>query len=230
MPDGDTTFLHAKKVVYWGGNLTDSAYHDFNFNIDLWVRDYLKRQDYELLNAGQLKEFMTSKLGGASQTVIVFADNKIPKSVVEDESENALIRKYLTAGGKIVLLSTINPLFVKCDPVTGVVQDVNLKLASKVFGIEFPEQDFGNGHYYAPYTQEGKRWGLRGYTIGFWPVDPKEVTKVLATDEFGKAAAWIKNYGGPEGSGLLQLSINPPGVLGPDFYPMRAAIEYGINW
>ncbi len=228
----DTSFIHPKRFVYWQGTASDSGYHDFGLSIDLWVRDYLKRQGYEQLNATALKNFMTGALGNAAVSVVVFADNKIPKELVDrDAPEKSLIRKYLEAGGKVALLSQINPLFVITDPATGSIQNVEPTVASKVFGIHFSTQDFGNGLHYAPYTAEGHRWGLWGdYTIGFWPIDPKEVTTVLATDEYGKAASWIKNYGGPEGSGLLELSVNPPWVLGQDFFPMRAAIEYGICW
>jgi hypothetical protein len=228
---GNNSFINAKKVVYWEGKLSDQGFSFFQFNLDLWIRDYLVRQGYEFVNAEKLKEFINSKLSDAARTVIVFADNKIPKNIMEDESENTLLRKYLNAGGKVVLLSTINPLFVTTDSTTGAItgQD-NTPLASKVFGINFPSQDYGTGHHYAPYTFEGKRMGLLGYMTGFWPVAPEQVTTVLATDEYGKAAAWLKNYGGPEGSGLLQLSINPSGItLGPDFFPIRRAIKYGLT-
>jgi outer membrane protein assembly factor BamB len=227
----DTTFIHSRRIVYYEGNLTDSAFHYFNLGVDVWVRDYLKRQGYELMNADQLKIFMSSKLDGASHTVVVFADNKIPKAVVNEESENTLIRKYLDAGGKVVFLTTVNPLFITTDPKTGaLLGNTNIELASKIFGIKFSTQDFGNGFYYSPYTEQGKKWGLVGYTEGYWPVDPIQVTTVLARDEYGKAVCWVKNYGGPQGSGLMTLSFIPTNVLGSDFFPMRAAIEYGINW
>ena len=149
--------------------------------------------------------------------------------MVEEKSEKALIRKYLNAGGKIVFLGT-NPLFAICNPITGVLEDVTEKQASLVLGLEFSPQTYGYGHHLSIYTHEGNRWGLLGSSIGFWPVNPKVVTNILALDENGYAASWLKNYGGPDGSGLMQLYINPAGVLGADFFPMRAAIEYGIGW
>jgi hypothetical protein len=34
-----------------------------------------------------------------------------------------------------------------------------------------------------------------------------QVSEVLGTYEYGHGSGWIKNYGGPEGTGLLQLAV-----------------------
>jgi WD40 repeat protein len=224
-------FVNARRIVYYEGNKSDSAFHYLNFGIDAWIRDYLVRQGYELINSpDKLAAFMNSKLDGAARTVVVFSDNKVPNELVEEESDKALIRRYLNAGGKVVFMSTANPLFFLTDPKSGVLRSAqNLDRASKVFDIKFPTQDFGAGFYYSPYTKEGQRLGLLGYTKAYWPLDPKQITTALALDENGKTPCWIKNYGGPDGSGLMTFSFVPVFVL-PDFFPMRAAIEYGITW
>ncbi|MFN7118787.1 MAG: hypothetical protein ACK4TA_18455, partial [Saprospiraceae bacterium] len=75
------------------------------------------------------------------------------------------------------------------------------------------------GFYRAEVTPAGKQNGLHGWWVNACAVDPKQVTTVLALDEKGKASAWIKNYGGREGSGLVQLPplsyflANPAAVL-----------------
>jgi hypothetical protein len=50
---------------------------------------------------------------------------------------------------------------------------------------------------------------------------------VLALDEAGGAGAWVKSFGGPEGTGLVQLWISrdTPGPL----TEIRAAVEYGLR-
>ena len=227
--NADNSFANAKKIVYWEGNLSDSAYHYFNANVDLWIRDYLKRQDYELMNAEKLNTYMTSKQNDASGSVIVFADDKVPQSIIEGEPQSTIIRKYLDAGGKIVFLG-INPLFIKTDPKSGVIRDLNTDRASAILGINFTQMNDTYGHHIAKYTKEGNRLGLKGFINGFWPVEPDMVSSVLAYDEYGKAEVWIKQYGGKDGSGLLQFIINPPNIIGSDFFGMRAAIEYGITW
>ena len=35
--------------------------------------------------------------------------------------------------------------------------------------------------------------------------DPADVTETLALDEQGLAAAWLKSYGGPPGTGFVRL-------------------------
>ena len=72
--------------------------------------------------------------------------------------------------------------------------------------------------------------GLRSVTVGSGPIDAaqnKRVT-VLAVDEFGKASEWIKNYGGPPGTGLLQLTLSRQAP--PDLAEVEAAIEAGVSW
>jgi hypothetical protein len=47
--------------------------------------------------------------------------------------------------------------------------------------------------------------GLSRWRLGSWAVDPKVVTQALALDETGRAAAWTKSFGGPPGTGWIQL-------------------------
>jgi hypothetical protein len=41
------------------------------------------------------------------------------------------------------------------------------------------------------------------------------------------ASAWAKNCGGPEGTGLLQLSVPRSNVI--DYAPILAAAEHGLQ-
>ena len=155
----------------------------------------------------------------------MFADNKIPAAVVGEANPSALIRRYLDAGGKVVLLGT-NPLAFKTDPATGELEDVDFAPAQDVFGLRFPKQETVGGYYASRRTAEGRRWGLRGSTVGSGAIDPAQATTVLAEDEFGMASAWVKNYGGAEGTGLLQLSL--PRGTPVELSRYRAVIEYGL--
>jgi hypothetical protein len=42
---------------------------------------------------------MEERIGDKAPSVIVFADNKVPMTVMNERNANALIRKYLDAGG-----------------------------------------------------------------------------------------------------------------------------------
>jgi hypothetical protein len=57
-------------------------------------------------------------------------------------------------------------------------------------------------------------------------VDTAAVTEVLGLDERGLAAAWVKRYGGPEGTGFVR--INGSGANGgpvPNYAEIRAVAE-----
>ena len=187
---------------------------------------YFKAAGYEQLNAQDLASFMQRESAGRAHSVVVFADNRIPASLVDVESDHALIRRYLNAGGKVVVLGP-NPLAYREDPKTGAVDDINFSLPSRVFGIDFPEISQASGYYGAKVTADGQRWGLRGFSVGSSALDRRQATETLAVDEFGMASSWVKNYGGPEGTGLLQLTV--PRTSPSDLSTVRAAVEFGVN-
>ena len=54
-------------------------------------------------------------------------------------------------------------------------------------------------------TAEGRRLGLPPWYLDVWGADPADVTTVLAYDEQGQAAAWVKRFGGPPGTGFVRL-------------------------
>jgi hypothetical protein len=56
-------------------------------------------------------------------------------------------------------------------------------------------------------------------------VDPSVASTVLATDEVGRAAAWVRSYGGPEGTGYV---VVPASLDTHRLHEMRRVAEYGI--
>jgi hypothetical protein len=103
----------------------------------------------------------------------------------------------------------------------------DFEVPERILGIQFPGKRLeAIGWYGASVTPEGKRWGLDGWWVGLGWVDPNQVSTVLATDENGMAAAWVKNYGGPEGTGLVQLFT--PRNRQVDFYALKTVAEYGL--
>jgi hypothetical protein len=101
--------LPAKKAVFWEGFRSDTLYHWFANDFDICIRDYFKGSDYEWVDSNALKKFMEERIADKAPSVIVFADNKVPMTVMKERNANALIRKYLDAGGKVVFLGP-NPL------------------------------------------------------------------------------------------------------------------------
>lgn len=218
-----------RKVVYWEGKKTDTSFVWYTNNTDLLIRDYFKTAGYELMNEAKLKEFIVTQINSKIPSLVVFADNKIPASIVESQTESATLRRYLNANGKIVFFGDM-PLFFKADVVTGVVASLDYDRPKNVLSIQYPQPKEMKGYYSSSLTPSGKALGLIRYLAGgLSPVPAEQVTTVLAKDEFGLASGWLKVYGTAKGTGVMQLSL-PRNLGGSDIYVMRAAIEYGIEW
>jgi outer membrane protein assembly factor BamB len=223
--------LSPYKIVYWEGPQTDTSFIPFQFNTDLWMRDYFVGAGYKLMDKDQLVSFIKNQEYKNYRSVIVLSDNKIPVELLEGYSSNCLLRKYLNDGGKIAALGD-NPIAYKLDPKTGVLDALDYKLADNVLGIKFIDPRYSRGYYPSIITDDGKKWGLHKFWTGNgFVIDTNQVTEVLAVNEFGKATSWIKNYGGPKGTGWLQFNASSyKGIIGELIYQFRTAIEYGIEW
>lgn len=210
------------KIIYWEDRPGSKW---FKNGLDQYIRDYFKNEGYKVFNAAEIAEFMKQRLQETGRSVVVFANNRIPAEIAENETEHSLIRKYLDSGGKVVFLGT-NPMAYRRDS-TGAIFDVDFSFAARTFGVRYPNKKLDHlGWYHASVTREGLRWGLRGWWVGFGAIDPKDATTVLGVDEEGMAACWVKNYGGPDGTGLVQLWIPRDHMV--DLTPIQLAIEYGL--
>ena len=217
--------IKAKKAVFWEAT---AGFKWFGLGVDERIRDFFREEGYELLDAEKLARFMKDRTEDYIPSVIVFASNRLPETIISEEAEISLFRQYLNAGGKAVWLG-LCPLAFKRDPKTGKISKLDFSIPERILGIRYPgyNLDGFGGWYGANVTSEGVKWGLRGWWVGCGSVDVEEVTTVLALDENGRAAAWVKNYGGPEGSGLVQVWVNRE-TCG-DLTPIKAVAEYGLS-
>lgn len=226
--------VKARRIVYWQGSRSAHEYNSFQEGAGITIRDYFKNVGYEVADATTIEGIVKELIAGKTTSVIVFADNKFPKVLVDPLSENALIRKYLDAGGKVALLGA-NPLGIRRNHETGDFEDIDFEPVTKVFGVKLYDRKWMNvGSVYSSRpTEEGTRWGLRGSWVGAGEIDSNQVTTVLAKNEHGFATSWLKSYGGTKGTGLLQLCL-PVGShaeLAGDFLSsIQAAVDYGITW
>ncbi|HEY4611958.1 MAG TPA: PQQ-binding-like beta-propeller repeat protein, partial [Bacteroidota bacterium] len=225
----DTSTIAVRRAVYWEGAKSDTSYRWFTTEIDRWIRDYFVSAGYEPLTPETLPKFLQEQTRKPTASVVVFADNVVPVSVVEKESKDCLLRKYLDAGGKVVFIGE-NPLTIKRDSVTGVFRNEDYSIPEKIFDIRYPARNIDAGYYASTPTQEGKQWGFNNFWIGVNSIAPSEATTVLAKNEFGMATAWVKNYGGKKGTGLVQLWIPNEEAVGDIIYSIRMAVEYGLMW
>jgi len=226
---GETKKSSPKKIVFWEGNKTENAFSNFPVSTGMFIRDYFVSSGYELMDEKVLESFMKEQINSGSPSVIVFADNKVPAAISKEKNENALIRKYLNSKGKVVFFAPNPLMYVRNDTVPGGLTAIDYTIPEKVFGMKFSLGRFVNSFSPAFPTEEGKKLGLRNFWTIYYSTDPNEVTTVLAKDEFGMAASWFKNYGGPEGTGLLQLTLAKT-VSEINLAPFKTVIEYGIEW
>jgi len=208
----------ARRAVYWSDA---PRWHWYKHGPA--TRDFFVAAGYALLDDAGLQAF----LGDASnsRSVVVFANDQLPDSIADASGGKSLLRRYLDTGGKIVWLSEIpgrlkpNPGHDAphgSDPRPGLAQLGIAKLAG--FGDDTP----------AAVTAEGRRWGLRHNAVGAnATVSKDQVDTVLQEDVAGNASAWVKRYGGPEGSGFVLLWSRPDQP--PDFMDVFRAAEFGLQ-
>ena len=171
------------------------------------IETYFEHRSYAPLDATKLAAFLTARIGDRTPSVVVFAQDVVP--------DKALLRRYLDAGGKVVWLG--NPPFVFPIDLQGNGDPLNIDRASAsaYLGVSFERSNFDNAMSHA--TPDGIAWGVNAVGSAIWPADPRTVTTVLALDEDGLAAAWVKSYGGPPGTGFVRI----PAYAGFDGAPLN---------
>ncbi len=226
----DSTMNTPKKFVYWEGKNNKNDYSYFQNGIDQYIRDYFVACGYQLLDSAQLAREMKEQLINPVAAVIVFADNRFPGIIAEKKSGKPLVLQYLEAKGKIALFG-LNPIAYTRDSSGNIVQ-YDDSIPGAIFGLKYIEKNFIRGIYESRPTIEGSKEGLfTPFTTvsNFSVISPGNAITPLARDEFGSITEWIKNFGGPEGTGLLQLNI-PTNEVNYNLGEMKAVIEYGISW
>jgi outer membrane protein assembly factor BamB len=202
-----------KRAVFW---VEAKGFSWFRKDRDLYLRGFFEGEGYEVLNDTSLASFMADRLADGAPSVIVFASNFVPNSVLAASGDVPLLRRFLEKG-RVVFLGP-QPLAYVFDPQTGAVTGLDYSVPEKMLGIRYggPDTRGYRGIYMVTPTAEGRRRGLESWWIGVASVDTSQVTTVLATDEVGRAGAWEKTFGGPKGTGLLQLWANrdlPDGLM-----------------
>ena len=213
-----------KHAVFWEDS---KEYKWFQNGVDEITKDFFKSAGYKVLDRNSLADFFNEQLKTNSHGVVIFASNKIPASVYDESKNNYLIKDYLKNGGKVVFLGP-NPLAFIFDNKTGKLAGIDFRIPFKFIGIDYNGEltDAMKGWFYSKVTSEGEKWGLTGWWVGIAAVDKYQVSEVLAEDENGNAAAWVKNFGGAEGTGLVQLWINRS--VPQDLSKIKLAAEYGL--
>lgn len=156
----------AKRAVFWETR-PGMVGKWFSAGVDEWIREYFQREGYDVVDAVGLERLMREGVAGKGRSVVIFADHRVPNELVREESEQALIRQYLNAGGKIVWLGP-DPIAWKRDSL-GKMEGINYDRSTKILGIRYPGKSLeGIGWYGAVATPEGKKWGGKGVVGRSW--------------------------------------------------------------
>jgi outer membrane protein assembly factor BamB len=208
------------RAVYWDEDLRDYA---------VWgrqdehrgVADYFAAAGYETLDAAALDSFLTVRLEDSVPSVVVVAMDAIPRSVASPPEDESLLRRYLDAGGKIVWVG-LPPLFLERNE-EGQVTGVNREAPSSLLGVSHTA--WNADEYPIVPTAEGREWGLQSRWIGVGGIYPAEPATILATDEIGRAAMWVRSYGGPRGTGFVSVRMGYEESYLDELIQM---VEYGV--
>lgn len=170
------------------------------------MRDYFSKRGYDVLDEAALATFLRDRTADRAPSVVVFAIDHLPPSLAGDQPRSGAFRRYLDAGGKVVWPG-IAPLLFPADPQTGDADFKNIDRAAarRLLGVSFEHTNFDV--VTATPTAIGAAWGLASWIPSSWDADVSSVTTVLARDEWHGAAAWIKSYGGPPGSGFVRIPV-----------------------
>lgn len=195
------------------------VFHDSAFAKSAWARDaagtarYLAERGYRIVNASELGEFLRARTADRKPSVVVFALDHLPPSASDSAPERSPLRRYLDAGGKVVWPG-VPPLLFPRDPATGDaggLAALDWSAPSRLLGVPHQAAMFDMRGVRA--TEEGARWGLpRRWRTG-WGIAPDASITVLGRDEYGLASAWVKRFGGANGTGFVRVPGDDPFVV-----------------
>jgi outer membrane protein assembly factor BamB len=206
--------------VFWDDSLTDRAFWGGQASHRA-ATDYFERHGYESLDAAGLVAFFEERLLDGIPSVVVFGMDALPSSVAATPSDTTLLRRYLDAGGKVVWLG-LPPLVIARDE-TGAFAGVDRERPGGLLGVDLSAFDFDV--YGATPTEAGRSWGLREWRVASPAADTAAVDVVLALDELNRAAAWVREYGGPRGTGFVYI---PASTESRDLDDIRRVAEAGL--
>ncbi len=183
----------AKEVVWQKAVYSDARYATAWQGGSDATRDALVAAGYTLLNADQLKTWMTARIADKAFSVVVFCRDSAPDTVTETMSSSCTLRRYLDTGGKIVWYGDIPFYYQSNASATNTTWGDGGAPAILGFNTSSAPRDSGNTSIITPL---GAAWGLTATWTSQRPAAPSATTdlEILAKDNTGNACAWVKHY------------------------------------
>jgi outer membrane protein assembly factor BamB len=203
--DGNVYALHgngqyAHRAVYWDAEFADMMY----FRSHTETKVYFEQIGYQVLGANDLASFLESRISDGEPSVVVFAMGYFPSEVGAEPSDTVLFNRYLHAGGKVVWLD-IPPMALQRNE-EGRITLFDRNRTAELLGVD--HSDFNFDFYATHPTELGQTWGLNRGWVSSYSIAVSDSIQVLALDETGRAGAWVKNYGGPPGTGYIGVGMD----------------------
>jgi outer membrane protein assembly factor BamB len=174
----------------------------FQNGADLRIKDYLAMNGYKTIGVDSLESILRTP----GKKVVAFASNYFPDDIIRGNDKSAL-RKFLDAGGRIVILGT-NPLAYRLDDASKQPVGFNVPHADSVLGIRYGANDtraFGGMFTCFP-TEQGKNIGLPPFWASMLFCDSTQVDIILGKNENGLVSAFAKKY--QNGGVFVQLFLS----------------------
>lgn len=177
-----------RRMVFWDDRLDKVNF----FAEGTRLRDYLAGRGYEVVNADRAPAALDPARSRGS--VIVFAQDYLPRELAGPSPETGPLRQYLQAGGRVVWPG-VPPLIWSRDTAQNLsLRTVDRKAAARILGVGHEGANFDQRPV-PTITAAGRSWGLSGWLTANWAADAAQVTEVLALDDQGHAGAWTRGFG-----------------------------------
>ncbi|UCD28603.1 MAG: hypothetical protein JSV03_16230 [Planctomycetota bacterium] len=173
-----------KRVVYYDADYPSSWVSGTT------IRNALSAEGYSVLNANELKQWMDDRIDDGHLSVVVFAKDIAPDTVAESKSSGCTLRRYLNAGGKIVWYGDI-PCYYQGHS-DGTRTNWGTNGSETILGFHAASGPWDSDQE-VTITADGTQWGIQNT----WPSVRPTATgglRVLARDNGGYSAAWVKHY------------------------------------
>jgi len=217
----------AYRAAYWDSDFTEGWIDEYAIE----MRDHFDAAGYEILDADQLKTWMDARIDDGKLSAVVFCQDRTPETVCETNTADCTLRKYLDAGGKVVFHSDI-PFWNQSNR-GGSNTLWKGSGATGILGFEAAGPgSIRNSYQVVQITEVGLEWGLTETWESRRPADASVVEAenltVLATDDAGHAAAWVKHYvPGDTTRGFVRVfDTDAPK---PNFDDFKRLAEYGLT-
>ncbi|HQQ98028.1 MAG TPA: PQQ-binding-like beta-propeller repeat protein [Cyclobacteriaceae bacterium] len=212
--DGNLYVLKPRHRPEFGLNVVDSnfvfqkstlPFYSFKTGLDFRLSEILRRRGFTQCEEDSLLvAVMKRTVNDRFKRRVVFASNYFPSELMTG-GKSSLMRRFLDAGGEVVILHLNFAFFRK---VPGGFRINNHALAGEILSINFGYEDTRalKGMYPSYSTPEGLKIGLPRFFNGQASIRQSEADMVYATNEIGEATAWSKHF--ENGGKFTQLWID----------------------